>query len=582
APADESRADDGQASGDETARAETMPAETDAQKIEAIAAGETHDAQTGGTETTRNNDDATATRVTDADEIIAEADILPTETAGYDTAAMAHQLLEPKIFDEPDPDIPVITVSDTDTIAMQQQAESAQTETAESRQPLPQNTDEAANQANENDASQNAINHGQNANATANQQIESVAQRNQSQPAAQSAINPVQNANVPANQQNETDAPRSMTQSATQNATNPAQNANATASRPNETAVPRNTTQYMATADGAQSEESALPHSPVITPSRAVTIKNNQYLDIVYPGSGWVYLGETEPNRDTKKEPIVSYFGRKLGTTDTTFSLRSRKPGKTLLHFYKNDALTGQYIDDYLEVSIENESAAAGQRTTAPAYAQVVPPKPSRQTRQAYENAATDANEAKSGQPENDTGRAAEQQPASPATAAQQPETEPQKPAQDTPPAVVLPTADERGVRTVIQTTESAPGGDSKPPAPAPSYAGATVPATEDRTQPAADENGADLLERAKHAYADKQYENALDLVQRYLDDATEKIDEALFLQGQILEADSSVKSIRSAIDSYESLTKNYPMSALWKKANNRIIYLKRFYIEIR
>ncbi|MDE7228499.1 MAG: hypothetical protein K2N31_09295, partial [Treponemataceae bacterium] len=46
APADESRADDGQASGDETARAETMPDETAAQKIEAIAAGETHDAQT--------------------------------------------------------------------------------------------------------------------------------------------------------------------------------------------------------------------------------------------------------------------------------------------------------------------------------------------------------------------------------------------------------------------------------------------------------------------------------------------------------------------------------------------------------
>ncbi|MDE7392222.1 MAG: hypothetical protein K2M90_07190, partial [Treponemataceae bacterium] len=369
---------------------------------------------------------------------------------------------------------------------------------------------------------------------------------------------------------------------ATQRATNPAQNANATASRPNETAVPRNTTQYMAAADGAQSEESATPHSPVITPSRTVTIKNNQYLDIVYPGSGWVYLGETEPNRDTKKEPIVSYFGRKLGTTDTTFSLRSRKPGKTLLHFYKNDALTGQYIDDYLEVSIDNESAAAGQRTTAPAYAQVVPPKPSRQTRQAYENAATDANEAKSGQPENDSERTAEQQPTSPATAAQRPETEPQKPAPDSPPAVVLPTADERGVRTVIQTTESAPGGDSKPPAPAPSYGGATAPTAESRAQTAADESGADLLEQAKRAFADKQYENALDLVQRYLDDATEKIDEALFLQGQILEADSSVKSVRSAIDSYESLTKNYPMSAFWKKANNRIIYLKRFYIEIR
>ncbi|MDE5613228.1 MAG: hypothetical protein K2I74_01060 [Treponemataceae bacterium] len=611
-PADESNLDAGQTSDSEIAHAENTPDENDVQKTESIAARESDDTQTDGTDTAHNNADVTPTRVTDADEIIAEADILPVETARYNTIAMANHFLEPEIFDEPDPDIPVITISDVDTIPMQRQAASAPTETTESKHQLPQNTDERANQADENDAPQNTTNSPQNATATENHLSELNAQGNAMQLAAQSTPPPAQNANILENRQSETDAQQNITQSAAQNVATPAQNetatanrqsesdaqhsamqpaaqstatpaqnTNAAANRPSETAVPRSATHYTATADDAHSEESATPHSQIITPSRRVTIKNNQYLDVVYPGSGWVYLGETEENRDTKKEPIVSYFGRKLGTTDTTFSLRSRKPGKTLLHFYKNDALTGQYIDDYLEVSIENESAAAGQRTTAPAYAQVVPPKPTRQTRQSYENAATDA-KTETGLPKNDTERTAERQPVTPTPAAQQPKAEQQKPVQNTPPAVVSPTADERGVRTVIQTTESAPGGDTKPPAPAPSYAGATVPATEDRTQPAAEENGADLLERAKRAYADKQYENALDLVQRHLDDATEKIDEALFLQGQILEADSSVKSIRSAIDSYESLTKNYPMSALWKKANNRIIYLKRFYIEIR
>lgn len=622
-PADEPKLNGGQTNSDEIARAETMPDESDAQKTETVATGETHDTQTGRTETAHNNTDVTATRVTEADEIIAKADILPVETARFNAAPKAHHFLEPEIFDEPDPDIPVITVSDADMIAMQQQATSAPTETTESRHALPQNTDETGNQADETEApqgttqsaTQNATNPAQNENVTANhlsepaaqntamqsavqsttdsvqnvsatayRQNENGAQYSATQPAAQSTANPPQNANTLTNWQNETDAQQNITQPAAQSTATPAQptTANATANRQNEIAVPRSATQYTMTIDDAQSEESDAPHSQIITPSRSVSIKNNQYLDVVYPGSGWVYLGETEANRDTKKEPIVSYFGRKLDTTDTTFSLRSRKPGKTLLHFYKNDALTGQYIDDYLEVSIENESAAAGQRTTAPAYAQVVPPKPSRQTRQAYENAATDTSKTKTGQPENDTERTAEQQPATPATTAQQPKTEPQKPAQDAPPAVVLPTADERGVRTVIQTTESAPGGDIKPPTPAPSYGGATAPIAENRAQTAADESGADLLDQARRAYADKQYENALNLVQRYLDDASEKIDEALFLQGQILEADSSVKSIRSAIDSYESLTKNYPMSALWKKANNRIIYLKRFYIEIR
>ncbi len=440
----------------------------------------------------------------------------------------------------------------------------------------PQNANATANHAQNMDTST------QNANALTNRPIETDAPGNAAQPTAQNTANPPQNANALVNRPIETDTPGNAAQPTAQNTANPPQNASATANRPIENTVPRSTAHYMATADDVQTGESATPQNQIITPSRTVTIKNNQYLDVVYPGSGWVYLGEAEENRDTKKEPIISYFGRKLDTTDTTFSLRSRKPGKTLLHFYKNDALTGQYIDDYLEVSIENESAAAGQRTTAPAYAQVVPPKPSRQTRQSYENAATNTAETKSAQPAKDTERTAEQQSTTPATTAHRPAAEQPKPVPDTPPAVVLPTADERGVRTVIQTTESAPGGDTKPPASAPSYGGQAAPVTADRTQDSADENGSDLLEQAKRAYADKQYENALDLVQRYLDDATEKIDEALFLQGQILEADSGIKSIRSAIDSYESLTKNHPTSALWKKANNRIIYLKRFYIEIR
>ena len=144
---------------------------------------------------------------------------------------------------------------------------------------------------------------------------------------------------------------------------------------------------------------------------------------------------------------------------------------------------------------------------------------------------------------------------------------------------------EDKGVKTVVQTTASAPAGDAKSVSSAPSYSGAQAAPSRgsepEGTETPADSN-LDLLEQAKRAYAAKQYEDALDKVQRYLQDATTRIDEALYLQGQVLEAESSVKSIRSAIDSYESLTKNYPMSSLWGKANNRIIYLKRFYIEIR
>ena len=110
----------------------------------------------------------------------------------------------------------------------------------------------------------------------------------------------------------------------------------------------------------------------VIVPSRSMTVKNKQYIEVTYPGSGWVFLGETA------KDPLFRYFGRKLGNSDTKFTLRSTKAGKTYLHFYKNDVLTSTYIDDYLEVEVENQDAKSNEKATAPSYAEVVPPKPVR------------------------------------------------------------------------------------------------------------------------------------------------------------------------------------------------------------
>ena len=110
-----------------------------------------------------------------------------------------------------------------------------------------------------------------------------------------------------------------------------------------------------------------------IIPSREVTLKNNQYLDVVYPGSGWVYLGETDGGSK------IRYFGRKLGNSDTSFSLRSREEGNTILHFYKTDALTGEYIDDYLSVIIKGK-ATDSTRILAPSYSEVVPPQVKRES----------------------------------------------------------------------------------------------------------------------------------------------------------------------------------------------------------
>ena len=61
-----------------------------------------------------------------------------------------------------------------------------------------------------------------------------------------------------------------------------------------------------------QNEESKI----VVVPSRSVEMKNSQYLDIVYPGTGWIYLGEEDGKNSMR------YFGRKIGEKNTWISMR--------------------------------------------------------------------------------------------------------------------------------------------------------------------------------------------------------------------------------------------------------------------
>lgn len=291
----------------------------------------------------------------------------------------------------------------------------------------------------------------------------------------------------------------------------------------------------------------------VIVPSRSMTIKNNQYVDIIYPGSGWIYMGETESTQKFR------YFGRKLGTTDTTFTLRSIKPGNTLLHFYKNDVLTAEYIDDYLQVEIENESATSNERATAPAYSQAVPPK---QTR--YATQLNGQDEIEDMNSNNGT-----------TLSLQDGQTT------ESPSSGNISTAytGDNGIRTVVQDAQAA--AESQEPQDSSLQEENKQGTSSSSSAPISTDNSKNLLEQAKESLSAKNYELALEQVQSYLNTQSAKIDEALYIQGQILEADSSVRNIKSAIDSYDTLIKHYPTSHLWQAANKRKIYLNRYYVNI-
>lgn len=269
------------------------------------------------------------------------------------------------------------------------------------------------------------------------------------------------------------------------------------------------------------------------TPSRSMTAKNNQYVDIIYPGRGWIYMGE-----DEGKDQILRYFGRKLGTENTTFTLRTTKSGETVLHFYKNDVLKGEYIDDYLEIKVLEESAKPNERAKAPSYEESVPQKPVRLEKKAETQEETQKTDEIKNIEEKTSG-------------------DEQK----------LSSQDKTNLKQNDVSNEVSNDNSKE------------VSKPEQKKLLKIDTKN--LLEQAKKDFEAKSYAQALSEVQQYLDTQNTRIDEALFLQGQILEADSEVKNIKSAIDSYNSLIKNYPASTFWQEANRRKIYLNRYYVNI-
>ena len=293
-----------------------------------------------------------------------------------------------------------------------------------------------------------------------------------------------------------------------------------------------------------------------IKPSRSMTIKKNQYIDITYPGTGWIYLGQKDNRKD------FTFFGRKLGGKDTSFTLRAKNPGTYLLHFYKNDPLTNSYIDDYLEVIVENKETSSTEHILAPNYATIVPPKVTITAETRKENKKQNINKTVD-ENKNKHQKTQEEQTQNVAS---------KKPI-DSSVKTVIQTQDAENTNEISETSNTQNIIETKQ--------------EENNTQNKPNQNldklkESELLALAKKQFANKEHSNALFTLEKFFEKAVSKIDEGLFLQGQILESKSDVQNIKGAIDSYELIVKSYPASAYWTQANKRTIFLKRFYINIR
>ncbi len=293
-----------------------------------------------------------------------------------------------------------------------------------------------------------------------------------------------------------------------------------------------------------------------IIPSRTIEIGLNQYLDVFYPGAGWVYLGEQD-----ESVSLLSFFDRNLDENDTKFILRAKKPGVAILHFYKQDLLTDTYIDDYLKVIVNKEKYKGKEHSVAPSYAEIVPPNQQKYIAMA-ESAQNDMNFIPPADNE-----IVESLPSIT-------QNEPVINLQDQPVVLQrdesdLKEGDKRATSTIIKddTTQIA----------------STQISGSDKASEKNDYTADELLALAKKARDEKRYNDSLNLLNSFFEKAVNSLDEGWFLKGQLYEEnDTDFKNIRTSLESYQILVDRYPSSRLWKAANERINYINRFYFKIR
>ena len=325
-------------------------------------------------------------------------------------------------------------------------------------------------------------------------------------------------------------------------------------------------------------EKNTEENAPVIIkpkiPSRDMKMQKNQFLEVSYPGSGWIYLGD-----DTGRESF-SYMGRKIGSTETVFTLRSKLEGEALLHFYKNDALTGTVIDDYLKIIVQGKSTT-NDRVKAPSYALVVPPKPERkaavQTPLVENTKISSASHEKDKTPETQkTNITQNQEQKQPSIA--------QASAKDN----LQDLNEESGSKTVIQNTQTKTEIEEDPDmfvgeAEVEDLMNPSETKSSENLIPSNELNSSDqILELANKCFSEGKYKETLAHLDDFFEKATTRIDEGLFLKGRTLETPSEVRNIKEALDTYETIVNQYPQSIDWEKAKERVIYLKKFYFNIR
>ena len=279
----------------------------------------------------------------------------------------------------------------------------------------------------------------------------------------------------------------------------------------------------LASEDGSGSSSEAA--APAIVPRRSVNAKMNQFIDIPYSGRKWIFLGETEAT----SPPVVRFVNRTFSGDDTLFSVRAKNPGKTVLHFYRQDALENTYIDDYVAVEVLDEKAVGTNEHV-------------RAAEIAFGKSASAEDAADSGAGSghsSDAGKIAGNLPSALQTA--------------------VANVSAAGQAQSAQNVQSSNGISEKDSAEA-----------------------EQIYTAAQKAFEEKRYQDSLASLTEYETLAGEDSDKALILRARVYESDSDKRNIKAALEAYEKIVDFFPESVFWDEAKRRSTYLRRFYFDIR
>jgi tetratricopeptide (TPR) repeat protein len=226
-----------------------------------------------------------------------------------------------------------------------------------------------------------------------------------------------------------------------------------------------------------------------------------------------------------------------------SFVFKAGDEGTYLLKFNKQDFIRDQNTNDYVQVIVQSPPEITGSAwnsaTVMPdrVYAPLPPPESARQGTAAVPAASA--------------GPVLPKTPAETAADAPVPRTE--QPA---------------------QTAKTTP--DAAAPV------AAEIPAAASTREETAPDTAESYLVKAQEAYNAGRIPDALDMLGRFAAAYPGGSDEAYWLYGQALEANSPSRDVKRALDYYRRLVREYPHSGRYDAARRRIAYLQRFYFDIQ